>query len=260
MIYDFSELDITTFALIFLRMTGMVMTNPIIGRRSSPRLFRGGMIFLLSLVVFLYGGVEHVQVGSFVVYVYLLLKEFVVGYVLGLIANLFMYVVSFASAQIDMQMGTSMSQVYDPGSNVSMSVTGNFYNTMFIFIFFTTNAHLTLIRLFMDSSQILPYGSMTVIIDSRTSEVVLDLFCQCTTLGLKMAIPIIFMELLIEFAIGALMKAVPQINVFILNIQIKLIMGMVYILILMSPMTDFFEDIIQEMFNGMYRAINVMAG
>lgn len=250
--------DMTTFSLILMRMTGMLFLNPIFGRSNVPRLMRAGMVLSISVLVYMYAGAKAPVVTAFPEYVLLLIREFLLGFAIGLIVNMFIYIVLLAGEEIDMQMGLSMSSVYDPGSNISVSSSGTFYNIMWIMMFFTTNSHLTMMRIFIDYSQIVPYGS--VVLGQDLSQHMLDLFCQCTVLGVKMALPILFLELMVEFAVGAMMKAVPQIDVFTVNIQLKLFLGLVFIYLTFQPMSDFLENVITQMFSGINLIFRLAGG
>ncbi len=252
------DFEITTFAFIMMRMTGMIVTNPLIGRSTFPRLFKAGLILVFSVLVYSYTDAAVEPVQSFAEYVLLLMKEFIVGFAVGMTVNMFIYVVMFAGEQMDMQLGVSMSAVYDPGSNIAMSTSGTLYNIMFILTFFSTDSHLTMIRLILDSGQVVPYGDAAI--NVQLSETILDIFCQCTLLGVKMALPLVFMELLVEIAVGVMMKAIPQIDIFVVNIQMKLMIGILLIFITFQPMSDFIEKVISAMFTGIGQALQAMGG
>ncbi|MGN1350208.1 MAG: flagellar biosynthetic protein FliR [Anaerovoracaceae bacterium] len=250
----FAQLNL--FAFILMRMSGMILVNPLLGRRNVPNYYKAGMVFAFSLLVYSCSPQTLPPSDSFPEYVLLLLKELVCGLAMGIVVNTFVYVISFAGEQMDMQMGLSMSAVYDPGSNISMSTSGTFYNIMFIVIFFSTNSHLTMIRLFLDSSQIVPYGE--VVIHTQLTEIILDLFCQSTILGMKMALPVIFLELMLEIAVGTMMKAVPQIDIFVVNIQLKMLLGILLIFLTFEPMADFIEKVVETMFQGLQTVLSAM--
>lgn len=250
--------DISAFSLILMRMTGFILLNPIFGRNDAPRLFRAGAILSLSMLMYAYTETGTVQITSFPMYVMLMLKELLLGFTIGLVVNMFIYVILLAGENIDMQMGLSMSAAYDPGSNISMSVSGTFYNIMFILVFFTTHSHITLMRIFIESAEVVPYGS--VHIGNNVSQHVLELFSQCTLLGIKMSLPVVFLLLITELAVGMMMKAVPQIDVFTINIQLKIMLGLLFMYITFQPMADFMEVMIESLFKGIGDILTVAGG
>ncbi len=51
--------------------------------------------------------------------------------------------------------------------------------------------------------------------------------------------PILAAELLGQVGMGILMKAIPQINVFSINIELKVLIGLIPLLLLISPFSEF---------------------
>ena len=250
--------NISAFSLILMRMTGFILLNPIFGRNDAPRMFRAGTVLSLSLLMYAYTETGYINITSFPMYILLMMKEFILGFTIGLVVNMFIYVILLAGENIDMQVGLSMSAAYDPGSNISMSLSGTFYNIMFILAFFTTNSHITLIRIFIESSAVVPYGD--VHIGPDLSHHVLELFSQCTLLGIKMSLPVVFLLLITELAVGMMMKAVPQIDVFTINIQLKIMLGLLFMYITFQPMSDFMEVMIGSLFKGIGDILTVAGG
>ena len=149
-----------------------------------------------------------------------------------------------------------MSKIYDAQSNISLSLTATFFNLLFVLLFFTSNAHLALIRLFINSGDIVPYGS--IVFDKVLSSAVLTIFCDCTVLALKFAMPIMAAEVLTEIGVGIMMKAIPQIDVFSVNIQAKVILGIVLLFLMFTPMSEFIENLIELMFQRLQEVLSLM--
>ena len=245
------------FALILMRMSGCVFMNPIFGRRNVPTIIRVGLTLLLTLLIMSFTDARMpVNVLSTLQLFVLLLKEFGIGYVIGFTLTLFIYVITFGGEVIDQQIGLSMTRVYDPGSNISLSLFASFFNVMFMLLFFASGGHITLIRLLLISGNIIPYGQ--VMFSPALYSSMLDLFCQCTVLAVKFMLPIIAIELLVEVGVGLIMKAVPQINIFVINIQIKLFVGFLTIVILYIPFSEFVENVVTRLFNSLDSIIVLM--
>lgn len=248
--------NILLFSLIAMRISGFILFNPILGRRNIPALVKAGIILTLSFIVISYDTNQTVEAENTIVYAVLLLKEFGIGLVIGTITNLFLYVIILSGEVMDLQMGLSMSKIYDAQSNISLSLTSTFFNILFLLLFFTSNAHLALIRLLLNSGEIVPYGS--VVFDKVVSSAVITMFCDCTVLALKFAIPILAAEIITEVGVGIMMKAIPQIDVFSVNIQAKVFLGLILLLILFTPMSEFIEKLIETMFQYIQEAISLM--
>lgn len=246
----FLDLDnLNAFGLVFMRMLGCVVFNPILGRRNIPRMYLVAMALVLSLLVYTYSDLSSIgAINSTVEYIVLLSKELCVGFVVGFVVSLFSYIIILGGELMDLQMGFSMSKIYDPASNVSMSISATIYNVLFIIMFFSMNGHLTMIKLFLDLEKVVPYGH--VLLGGDIADQMIAVFCQCTILAIKLAMPMIGMQFLLEMGVGILMKAIPQINVFAVNFQAKIFLGMVLIVAMFSPIMNFIEALIEGLFSA----------
>ena len=88
----------------------------------------------------------------------------------------------------------------------------------------------------------------------------IQIFLDCTILGVKLAMPILAAELMGQVGMGILMKAIPQINVFAINIELKVIIGLVMLLILLVPISGFLLDAEVEMLLAVQRVLPLMSG
>ena len=248
------QLILWTF--ILTRCTGVILLNPILGRRNIPGIVRSGFIMALTLLVFTYQPQQIIEIRGFANYALLLIKELAVGFILGYIVQLFTYISLYAGGIIDYQMGLSMATIYDAQSNSSMPLTGTVFNTLFILIFFAADGHLALLRIFMDSSLAVPYGQIALSPDLALY--VISIFTVCTTLAIQLAFPIMAIEFFAEVGVGILMKAIPQINVFVVNIQAKILIGMIVLVFMFSPMGDFIINVLSIMTDTLRSVIGLM--
>ncbi len=246
MILDY---NFTLFSFVFMRMTGCIMFNPIFGRKTIPPIVKIALSFLLAIFTYNLIPQQAINISNLFVYSFLLIKELLVGFTVGFIMQLFMSVVLLGGEFMDFNMGISMSKIYDPQSNVSMAVSASIINAMFILIFFVTNSHLTMIKIFITLGQISPYGNFSM--PTATFIEIVSLFSLVLAYALKLALPILAIEFITEMGVGLLMKAVPQINIFAVNIQLKVFIGFVCIAVLVGPYAKFIEKLIELMFESM---------
>ena len=138
-----------------------------------------------------------------------------------------------------------MATVYDPQSNAQQPVTGSLLQAWFVLLFLGVDGHLALMKILVTSAEIVPYGG--VVITQGLGLRMIDIFLECIEMGVRLAIPIVAAEFLVEIGVGVLNKAVPQISIFVVNIQMKLIVGMLLLLILFSPIGEYLEKILSTM-------------
>ena len=249
---------LTLFLMITGRMTGLVVFNPMFGRRSIPGIVKAGFILLLSVSVFLMTPVRLEAPATLLGLAFTFLMEMFLGYVLGLVVNFFFYIASMAGFVIDMQMGFSMASTYDPASGIQTTVTSSILNIMMSLLFFVANGHHTLLRIFANSGLVVPFGAVRL--GENFYAAMIQIFLDCTLLGVKLAMPILAAELMGQVGMGILMKAIPQINIFVINIDVKVIVGLAMMLILLVPISDYLLKAETEMLLAVQRILPLMSG
>ena len=150
-----------------------------------------------------------------------------------------------------------MSENYDPSMGTNITMTSTFFNIMLILLFFVANGHITLLRILILSGQVVPFGS--VWISEQTATYVLDIFVSCTILSLKLALPILAASLIGQLGMGILMKVIPQINVFAINLELKIILGLFMLMMLISPIGEFMLSIEKQMLIAIQDVIKIIA-
>ena len=252
---DWSELYL--FTLIFMRVTGFVLFNPILGRNSLPNLVRAGIIMVFSVFVMSMAGEAPPVPGSIVEFTLRLLLELGVGFVMGFVMQLFFMIIQVGGEVIDAQMGLTMAQVYDASSQINMTVTASLLNVLFVLDFFAENGHYTMLRIFLTSQQVAPFGQASF--GQAVASGVAEVFLSCMVLAIKLAFPILAAELLGELGMGILMKAIPQINAFVINIELKVIIGLVLLFLFLNPINEFLLGAESEMLDSMSRMLQIIA-
>jgi flagellar biosynthetic protein FliR len=248
---------LTLFLLITARMSGFVGFNPLLSRQNFPGIFRAGFTLVLSAFTYSVTGGRLEPPSGVLPLAGAILLEVGVGLVLGLVVHFFFYIPQMAGLAIDTQMGMTMNQIYDSGSQSNMSVTGTLLNTLMILLFFAGNGHHTLMRIMITSGQIVSYGGVSI--GNDVTNLSLELFIECTVLAVKLAMPVLAAELIGQLGMGVLMKVIPQINVFSINIELKVIIGLALLLLLMLPVSEFLLEVEQTMLNSLQTMLRLMA-
>ena len=246
------------FALILMRITGFVVLTPLLGRSNVPGLIKSGIIMVLSLFVFSYSGTAVSLPTNTLVFVVTLLLELGVGLVVGFLMRFTFSVVQIGGEIIDTQMGITMAQIYDASSQASMTVTGSLLNILLMLDFFAENGHYTLMRLLLTSGELVPYGEAAL--GEAAALRAVELFAACMVLAVKLAMPILAAELLGEVGMGILMKAIPQINAFVINIELKVIIGLLLLFVFLVPTNEFLLQLESDMLGELGQMLEALRG
>ncbi len=245
------------YLMIFARLAGMIGMNPLLARKNVPSSVRVALIMLMTVLLAPTVQPQGVLSAGSLELAEGMLRELFVGYVCGFVFQIYYYMIFFAGDLMDTEFGLAMAKVFDPGTNIQMSASGNLLNLLFVLYLFATNSHLLMIRIFATSFEIIPIGGIHFSPD--TAQFILQLFGSAFSLGLRLAAPFIAAEFIVEVAMGVLMKLIPQIHVFVLNIQLKLLLGLVLLLAFAGPIGTFIDNYQKLMFEMMEKALYAMA-
>lgn len=248
----------TLLLFIIMRMAGFVFFNPLFGRTGMPRSFQAGFTLMLSWMVYSTYGDQSVAMPETLLELGLrLVLELGLGLVFGTVMRFFLYIPEQAGELVDTQMGMSMARSYDPATQSQSTSTANLLNTMAILLFFAANGHITLLRIMLTSGEIVPFGAAAF--GRQLAERVVMLFSECVLLAVKLGLPILGAEMVGQIGMGVLMKAIPQINVFAINIELKMLIGLFMLLFLIAPMGDFLLAAENEMLSELGGLLSLAA-
>jgi flagellar biosynthetic protein FliR len=250
---------LTLFLYITVRMAGFILFTPFFGRSNVPNTFKAGFTLVLAVTASgIYTGEVLPMPVTLMEFAVRLILELGVGFLVGVVMNLFLFVPSYAGHIMDEQMGMAMAQTYDPSFQGQATPASNVLNIFSILIFFSANGHHTLLRLMLDSGGVVPFG--TAALGSEAAEKVAALFIDCTLLSMKLCLPILGAELMGQVGMGVLMKAIPQINVFAINIELKVIIGLAMLYFMLAPISEFLLTMENTMLLEVEKAIALATG
>ena len=233
--FDMNQYMIFLFASC--RVAGMIFFNPIFGRKSIPNVLKVGLTLVIALnAVYEIGNISVINYTT-IELMLAMLKEFAVGLTIGFIMQLFLSVFHIGGELIDLQMGFSMAAMYDPTSKANISLTGNIMTSMYILLFFISNSHLALMNIVIKSFQVVPIGLQPI--STRLSVFFIELFACILAYAVQLSMAIVVTEIIVEVAVGILMRLVPNINVFVVNLQIKILVGLVVLLTIIPALAKY---------------------
>lgn len=243
--------------MVLARVSGIFTFNPIFSRNGVPNMMKAGISLMLAIVMATSGDFSYTMPNGLLPFAFDIAKELLVGFTLGFFVNVMLQLFSYAGELADFQIGLSMAKSYDPTFGTSSLIT-QYYSYWFMIYFFMVGGHLSYIKLFAVSYETIPIGFSDFNIN--VAYIIVTYVEAVITLGLKLAMPIVASELVTEFCIGVLMKAVPSIHVFVLNVQIKMLVGFVVLAGSCTMTAGFMQDIMDLMFTNLNNLIPQMAG
>ncbi len=248
------------FLLVFARMGGMIFIHPVFARRGIPSMVKVGLVLTLSLLIApaAAAGQPAIQsLGTFGM-VEAMLREVMMGLVIGSLFQMFFYMIYVAGDLLDTVFGLAMGKVMDPAGGVQSAILGQFVNVFFYLYFFAAGCHLLTVKLFAYTYEVVPVGAATLITRNMAWYIV-GMFGSIFTMVVKLALPFVAAEFVLEVSMGVLMKLIPQIHVFVINIQSKIILGMILMLLFARPIGAFLDGYIAMMMGEVQNVMMMFA-
>lgn len=247
----YTYLDV--FLLAFVRLISFFIAAPLFGIRNVPNITKIGLAFILATIVINVKPLEIDQSsGEVIGYALLVIKEFLVGWLIGFGANLAFSIITLAGQLIDYQIGFTMVNVFDPLSQIQLTITGNLYYYLLLLIMLVTNTHYYLIRALVDSFDLVPVGR--AIMNPRLYDSVLNFYGDYFVIAIKIAAPMIGVMLVTNVVLGILARTAPQMNMFVVGLPFKLLAGLIILLITIT----IFPSVSDSIFNRMLDFVSTL--
>ena len=249
---SFTVENLEFYLMLIVRISGFVFTAPFFSTTQVPVKIKAGMSIALGIMMA--GMVEYVPMQYVGVFDFaaFLIKELAVGVILGFSSSICMFILNFAGQLIDMEIGFSMVSVFDPVSKVQTTITGNIYSYFVMLMLLVTNMHYYLLRAILDSFKAVPIG--TVMIPINIYQAFVKFMLDYFIIGFRIILPVFAATLLVNVVLGVLAKAAPQMNMFVIGMQLKVIVGLVILWLVMDMIPEVSDFIFTEM-RGMVTAI-----
>ena len=243
------DFNLILLSFVMARMFGCIFFNPVFGQKTVPNIVKTALTVFMSIYVYNTLPSHELAEMGLATYIIILAKEILIGFLAGFVIRMFMSVITMGGELLDFNVGMAMAKIYDPNQRTQVSISSSILNAMYMFIFFGTNSHLTMIKFFCVLGQVSPYGGFELSPDFLWS--ILELVSIVILYTLKLSLPIFAIEFITEISVGLLMKAVPNINILVLNIEIKMFIGIISMILLVPAYANFLEQLIDLMFDKM---------
>lgn len=223
--YAFSYADLEYFLLILVRVSCFVFIAPFFSMTNTPRNVRIGLSVCVAVI--LYNSVPQVEVtyNTLIGYFIVVLKEAVTGLLIGFAANLCTTIVSFAGHIADMEMGLSMASLMDPTTKESATITGIYYNYMVLLMLMISGMHRYLLKALAETYILIPVNGMIFHSDRLLSSMI-GFMANYILIGFRICLPIFAVMIILNAILGILAKVSPQLNMFAVGIQMKVLVGL----------------------------------
>lgn len=215
--------------LIFIRLITFFACINVIFPTGTPKMFKVTFSLFMSMVISFVMDI-NVDINSMAELIGCVAMETTTGLVLGYITRICFSSLKIAGSLIDQQLGLSMANIYDPSNKEQSTLIENLIYWVGLMVFFNMNGHHKLIEGIQQSFQLIGIGENIL---TKNFDYIVYVFVQYFIIGFKMAVPIILALIVTDLIMGLISRSVPQLNVMIIGMPLKLLVGIVFFLIAM---------------------------
>ncbi len=245
--------------LIFARMSGIFSTAPMFGARNVPVMVKAGLSLLLSYILLpLLTEPNLILPDALLSYVALIIGEFLIGLIMGFACSFIFHGIQMTGALLDTQIGFGMVNVFDPLIGQQVPIIGNFKYILAMLVYLASNSHHLFLSAMFYSFKIIPV-TKGLFQPNMLANIMVDMLVAIFIIAVKISLPISVALVLTDVALGILARTMPQMNIFVVGVPGKILVG-IFVLSLALPFyIVFLEVVFNEIFHHMYRLLESFA-
>ncbi len=243
---DFTLQNFEYFLLILTRISMFVVVAPFFNTRNTPAMAKIGFSAIVSLMLYFVVDFSALNYSTVVGYAFLVIREAITGLLIGFSTYCCTFIIQLAGHMIDMNIGLSMAQEFDPSIGSETSVSGLLYNQFIMILLILSGMHRYILRTFCDAFELIPLGGAIFEWDSLMSSILIfisDVF----VISFRIILPIFAVIMVLNAILGIMVKVAPQIHMFSVGAQLKIIVGFVILFLTVFLLPNVAAFIFKEM-------------
>lgn len=247
------------FLLILVRTLAFFAILPIYAHHSLPNIFKIGLACFLAWVMVFTLDNPVIEING--TYFFLVIKEALVGLMVGLIAAILMYAIQTAGGFIDYSMGFMIANVVDPQTGAQTPLSGSFLYAFAILFMLLVNGHHLLLDGIFYSYQFVPMDQVFLPFSQENIiQYVVTTFNTMFIVAFQMAFPIVGSLFLVDVGLGMISRAVPQMNVFVVGLPLKITVGLLLLTVYMGVFFLLVQQLFEQMIIAMRTLLQLLGG
>ncbi|MDP2008902.1 MAG: flagellar biosynthetic protein FliR [Phenylobacterium sp.] len=211
--------------LVFARLSALLMLMPGVGDSTVPPRIRLSFAFLMTLMLLPVVAPNLPPVPAAMgTMVGGLLKEVIIGLMIGTILRIFLMALSTAGEIISIQTTLSFAQTAAPGIAPGSSTISTFLGLIGLTLIMSTGLHHLFLSAIVKSYTLFPFSRDLPVTDSAVLAV--RTVADCFKLGVQLAAPLLVFSLVFNVAVGLVGRVMPQFQVFFVASPLMVILGL----------------------------------
>lgn len=242
----FSLSDLEFFLLILMRVSTCVFVAPFFSLKGTPNQVKIGFSVLFSVMIYNTIPITPVEYHTVLGYALIVLKEAVTGLLIGYGAQIATTILRLAGHIADMETGLSMVTVFDPATNENVTITGSYYQYAVTLLLLISGMYQYVLAALRETYNLIPVNGAIFSSDKLLYSIGVFL-ADFMSIGFRICLPIFCVMLLLNSILGVLAKVSPQLNMFAVGIQFKILVGLSVLFLTVGMLPTVSGIILDEM-------------
>ena len=251
--------SVDVFLIVFVRVMGFFFVLPVMSGRNLPLTARISLSLGMAILAFTSNAIELPPYQfTLIGFGFLIIQEFLIGLVIGFSVMMFFSLFHFVGQLVDFKMGFAMVNVNDPLSQQQLPITGSFYYLIVSVFFVWSGALHAVIEAFFASFELLSIGEAHILGNAALTFFIFEIIIEYFVFGVRVALPVVGTIMIVDFILGILVKAVPQMNVFVVGLPIKVFLGLIIIYLTLPLLQAAFGFVMNDVITMIWNIIGGM--
>jgi flagellar biosynthetic protein FliR len=229
-----------SYLLLFARVGAFLMLVPALGEDTIPQRMRLSFALALTFVLFpLLGEALPPLPTDMVGMIGQLLRELLVGLVLGGITRLMVMATQVAGSIIAFQAGLSIAMTADPTQGgIQGAIFGSFLSFLGIALIFATDLHHLALAALYDSYVVFDPTADLMLDDA--AQLVIRTVANAFAIGVQMSAPFLVFGLVFNLGAGILARLMPQLQVYFILMPANILVALILLALLLTMMMGWY--------------------
>lgn len=239
----FSIDNLEVFFLILVRITAFIYSAPFFSMKNVPQKVKVGLSLFFSILLFQVNISSVVDYNGVIGFAGLIVGEALAGLIIGFFANISYHILAFAGRMVDMEIGFSMVNEFDPVSQIQSTISVNYYSYFVMLMMMVTNLHHYMIYAIADTFKIIPLGKVNI--KPHMYVLMVNFLKDYFIIGFRIILPIFAAILVVNVILAILAKVAPNMNMFVIGLQLKVFVGLavfMFMAVLINVVAEFIFD------------------
>jgi len=220
--------QIILFFFVLVRVGAILFTIPFLEARSLPVMIKVGLAISVSWLILPQLNVSPPpMVSAPLTFTIGLMSEVAIGLIIGLTVQLLFAGIQLGGQMAGLQMGLAIANVVDPASSLQIPLLAQFLNLFAMMIFLSLNMHYYFVKALMDGFELIPFWGGQF--NGDLFELMVKLMGNTFVIAVQIGAPVMAALLLTTVALGLIARTVPQMQIFIVAMPLKILLGLLFI-------------------------------